>query len=60
MGMGAYSRLGAYSKWALIGGWALIRINTVISTDIEIMLEKFFLNFSFLSVFITMNTRSKD
>ena len=52
--------VGAYSKWALIGGWALIRINTVISTDIEIMLKNFFLNFSFLSVFITMNTRSKD
>ena len=60
MGVGAYSRLGAYSKWVLIGGWALIRINTVISTDKEIILEKFFLNFSFLSVFITMNTRSKD
>ena len=54
--MGAYSRLGPYSKWALIRGWALIRI----STDIEIMLEEFFLNFSFLSVSITMTTRSKD
>ena len=47
MGVGAYSRLGAYSKWALIGGWALIRINTVISTDKEIILEKFFSQFFF-------------
>ena len=39
--------VGAYSKWALIGGWALIRINTVISTDIEIMLEKCFSQFFF-------------
>ena len=23
-------RMGAYSRWALIRGWALIRINTVI------------------------------
>ena len=47
VGVGAYSRLGAYSKWVLIGGWALIRINTVISTDKEIILEKFFSQFFF-------------
>ena len=47
VGVGAYSRLGAYFKWALIRGWALIRINTVISTDIEIILEEFFSQFFF-------------
>ena len=47
VGVGAYSRLGAYSKWALIRGWTLIRINTVISTDIEIILEEFVSQFFF-------------
>ena len=31
-------RMGAYSRWALIRGWALIRINTVSSLIVMLLL----------------------